>query len=55
MQEDMPKSWLIPLPITLKLGGGKFANRTIPIYRSKAPFQIEISKKPKKIELYPQR
>ena len=55
IQEDVPKNWFMPLPVTLKLGGGKFASGTIPAYGSKTPFQIKISKKPERIELDPQR
>ncbi|HEX8335975.1 MAG TPA: M1 family aminopeptidase, partial [Pyrinomonadaceae bacterium] len=52
-QENVPDDWIMPLPLLLNFGGDKHAVATVIAYGPKAPFEIKLPMRPKKVELDP--
>lgn len=52
-QENVPENWVMPLPLVFNFGENKWASGTILAYGPKAPFQIKLPVRPKKVELDP--
>ncbi|MFL6335242.1 MAG: M1 family aminopeptidase [Pyrinomonadaceae bacterium] len=53
LQENVPDDWVMPLPLLLNFGGDKHGVATVLAYGPKAPFEIRLPLKPKKVELDP--
>jgi aminopeptidase N len=53
LQENVPESWVMPLPLVMNFGGNQWANGTILAYGPRTPFEIKLPTKPKKVELDP--
>lgn len=52
-QENVPENWVMPLPLVLNFGGDKHGVATVLAYGPKAPFEIKLPMRPKKVELDP--
>ena len=52
-QENVPENWFMPLPLVMNFGGNQYASGTVMAYGTKAPFEIKLPMKPKKVELDP--
>ncbi|MBV9925815.1 MAG: hypothetical protein JOZ96_12425 [Acidobacteria bacterium] len=52
-QENVPENWAMPLPLLINFGGDKHAVATVLAYGPKAPFEIKLPMRPKKVELDP--
>jgi hypothetical protein len=53
LQEGVPENWVMPLPLVFNFGENKWASGTVLAYGPKAPFQIKLPARPKKVELDP--
>jgi hypothetical protein len=53
IQENVPDDWVMPLPLLLNFGGDKHGVATVLAYGPKAPFEIKLPMRPKKVELDP--
>ena len=53
LQENVPESWVMPLPLVMNFGGNQYAAGTVLAYGPKMPFEIKLPMRPKKIELDP--
>jgi hypothetical protein len=52
-QENVPENWVMPLPLVFSFGENKWGSATVLAYGPKAPFEIRLPVRPKKIELDP--
>lgn len=53
LQENVPDSFFMPLPVLIRFGGDKVANGTVAALGPKTPFKIKLPAKPQKVELDP--
>lgn len=53
-QENVPEKWGMPLPLLLNFGGNQHAVAVVLARGPKAPFEIKLPQRPKKVELDPQ-
>ncbi|UCF66233.1 MAG: hypothetical protein JSV80_10565, partial [Acidobacteriota bacterium] len=53
LQEDAPEYWLMPLPLVFGFGGDAIAHTTVIAHGPKAPFRLQLPRRPKKVELDP--
>lgn len=52
-QENVPENWMMPLPLLLNFGGDKHGVATVLAKGPKAPFEIKLPLRPRKVELDP--
>jgi aminopeptidase N len=52
-QENVPENWVMPLPLLLNFGGNQHAVATVLAKGAKAPFEVRLPLRPKKVELDP--
>jgi hypothetical protein len=52
-QENVPQTWIMPLPLVMNFGPDKWASGTLLAYGPKTPFEIKLPMRPKKVELDP--
>lgn len=55
IQENVPETWGMILPVFLKFPGGGVANTTVLALGAKRPFSIKLPRRPQKVELDPQK
>jgi hypothetical protein len=55
LQDKVPESFFMPLPLVIFFDGDKWATGTVHAYGPKTPFQIKLPAKPVKVELDPHR
>ena len=52
-QENVPESWVMPLPLVLNFGGDRHGVATVLANGPKAAFELKLPMRPKKVELDP--
>jgi hypothetical protein len=55
LQEGVPETFFMPLPVVFTFGSDRFATGTVHAYGPKTPFQIKLPSRPAKAELDPYR
>ncbi len=51
LQEGVPETFFMPLPLVFTFGAERYANGTVHAYGPKTPFQIKLPQRPSKVEL----
>jgi hypothetical protein len=54
-QEDVPEDWFMVLPLLISFDGTQWAAGTVHALGPKTPFSIKLPRRPKKVELDPQK
>lgn len=54
IQENVPNSWGMPVPVVLEFSGGRLARTSVAANGPKAPFEIRLPEKPQKVRLDPE-
>src|SRR4051794_25452 len=55
IQDKVPETWQMPLPIVIKFAGNKYATATVMAKGARMPFQLKLPVAPSSVDLDPQR
>jgi hypothetical protein len=53
-QSNAPETWVMPLPVLIKLGDKQFISTTLAAKGAKNAFSIKLPRRPQDVELDPQ-